>query len=146
MRTEGYADVNGVCLHYVSEGEGDLLLFLHGFPEFWYGWERQLREFGRDHRAVAVDMRGYNLSAKPADVEAYQISHLVEDVHALIARLGYEQCVLVGHDAGGVVAWAFAMRYPDHLTKLVILMPRTRRSSRANCEKTLPNSARASTC
>ena len=66
-------------------------------------------------------MRGYNLSSKPTDVEAYQISHLVEDVHALIAHLGYEKCVLVGHDWGGVVAWAFAMRYPEYLTKLIII-------------------------
>ncbi len=121
MRTEGYADVNGVRLHYVSEGEGDLLLFLHGFPEFWYGWERQLAEFGRDHRAVAVDMRGYNLSSKPADVEAYQLPYLVEDIRALIAHLGYERCVLVGHDWGGVVAWVFAMMHPNSLTKLVII-------------------------
>ncbi len=121
MRTDGYVDVNGVRLHYVSEGEGDLILFLHGFPEFWYGWERQLTEFGRDHRAVAVDMRGYNLSSKPADVEAYQLPYLVADIRALITHLGYKRCVLVGHDWGGVVAWVFAMMHPAYLTKLVII-------------------------
>jgi pimeloyl-ACP methyl ester carboxylesterase len=61
-----YADVNGMRLHYVSAGRGKLIMFVHGFPEFWAEWENQLIEFGRDHQAVAVDMRGYNLSSKPA--------------------------------------------------------------------------------
>ena len=61
-----YAKVNGVRLHYVTEGKGPLIIFLHGFPEFWYEWKDQLAEFGKDHRAVAPDMRGYNLSEKPA--------------------------------------------------------------------------------
>jgi len=64
-----YADVNGVRLHYVTVGRGPLVMFVHGFPEFWYEWKHQLREFGRDHQAVAPDMRGYNLSSKPADVD-----------------------------------------------------------------------------
>src|SRR6266571_6766526 len=61
-----YAEVNGVRLHYAMAGTGKLMLFVHGFPEFWYAWKDQLAEFGRDHCAVALDMRGYNLSAKPA--------------------------------------------------------------------------------
>ena len=60
-----YAEVNGVKLHYVEQGKGPLILFLHGFPEFWYEWKDLLPEFAKDHHAVAVDMRGYNLSAMP---------------------------------------------------------------------------------
>ncbi len=66
-----YAEVNGVRLHYVSVGRGKLILFVHGFPEFWGAWENQLAEFGRDYQAVALDMRGYNFSSKPEGVEDY---------------------------------------------------------------------------
>jgi len=116
-----YADVNGVRLHYVAVGRGPLILFVHGFPEFWYEWKHQLQEFGRDHHAVAPDMRGYNLSSKPADLAQYTIRHLVEDLGALATGLGHERFVLVGHDWGGVVAWAFAIAHPERLQKLVIV-------------------------
>jgi pimeloyl-ACP methyl ester carboxylesterase len=117
----GYAYVNGVRLHYVAEGRGPLILFAHGFPEFWYAWRRQLAEFGRDHQAVAFDMRGYNLSSKPAEVAAYAVPHLVADLRALVEHLGYRRFVLVGHDWGGVAAWAFAIAHADWLDKLVIV-------------------------
>lgn len=120
-QSEGYAEVNGVRLHYVSRGTGPLVLFLHGFPEFWYAWRDQLVEFGRDHRAVAVDMRGFNLSSKPAGVEAYETRALVEDIRALADHLGAQKFVLVGHDWGGGVAWAFAMAHPERLEQLVII-------------------------
>ncbi len=116
-----YADVNGVRLHYASAGEGPLLLFLHGFPEFWYAWRRQLAEFGRDYLAVACDMRGYNLSAKPEGVAAYRSKHLVADVAGLIDQLGQGRCVLVGHDWGGSVAWATAIARPDLVDQLIIV-------------------------
>ncbi len=116
-----YAEVNGVRLHYVSAGKGKLILFLHGFPEFWYEWKNQLAEFGRQRLAVAPDMRGYNLSAKPAELEQYQMGRLVEDVRALAERLGRKRFVLVGHDWGGAVAWAFAATHPEYLEKLVII-------------------------
>ena len=116
-----YAEVNGVRLHYVSAGKGRLILFLHGFPEFWYEWRNQLAEFGRKRLAVAPDMRGYNLSAKPAELEHYQMPRLIEDVRALAERLGHKKFVLVGHDWGGAVAWAFAATHPEYLEKLVIL-------------------------
>src|SRR5438874_3104380 len=74
-----YATVNGMKLHYVTEGKGQVILFLHGFPEFWYEWKNQLAEFGKDYQAIALDMRGYNLSEKPAKVEEYAIPHLIED-------------------------------------------------------------------
>ncbi|HEV8309973.1 MAG TPA: alpha/beta hydrolase [Methylomirabilota bacterium] len=121
MLTHRYADVNGVRLHYVTAGAGPLLLFLHGFPEFWYAWKQQLAAFAPDHQAVAPDMRGYNLSSKPADLEQYRMRHLVEDVRALALHLGHRRFSLVGHDWGGAVAWAFAIAHPEHLERLVIV-------------------------
>ena len=116
-----YADVNSINLHYVTVGHGKLMMFLHGFPEFWYEWKNQLAEFGRDYQAVAPDMRGYNLSSKPADVAQYRIKYLIEDVRALAEYLGHKKFILVAHDWGGGVAWPFAMRHPEYLEKLVII-------------------------
>jgi epoxide hydrolase 4 len=116
-----YAEVNGVRLHYVEEGHGPLILFLHGFPQFWYEWKELLAEFARDHHAVAPDMRGYNLSSKPSAVEDYRVPLLVEDVRALASQLGAKKFVLVGHDWGGVIAWAFAAAHPQMLEKLIIV-------------------------
>jgi pimeloyl-ACP methyl ester carboxylesterase len=118
---DAFADVNGVRLHYVEEGKGPLILFLHGFPEFWYAWKDLLPEFGKDHHAVALDMRGYNLSSMLEAVDAYQIPVVVEDVRALAEKLGAKKFVLVGHDWGGVIAWAFAAAHPGMLEKLVII-------------------------
>ena len=118
---DAYAEVNDIRLHYVSAGEGRLILFLHGFPEFWAEWENQLLEFGRDYQAVAVDLRGYNLSSKPRGIEHYHINIIAEDVKALAGHLGHEKFILVAHDWGGGVAWFFANRYPELLEKLVII-------------------------
>jgi pimeloyl-ACP methyl ester carboxylesterase len=116
-----YADVNNIRLHYVTVGKGKLIMFLHGFPEFWYGWKNQLAEFGRDYQAVAPDMRGYNLSSKPAAVEQYRMKYLIGDIRALAEHLGYKKFILVAHDWGGGVAWPFAMRHPEYLEKLIII-------------------------
>jgi pimeloyl-ACP methyl ester carboxylesterase len=116
-----FADVNGIRMHYVTTGTGRLILFAHGFPEFWYAWKRQLDEFGKDHQAVAPDLRGYNLTSKPEGVENYRARHLVEDLRALAAHLGASKFVLVAHDWGGAVAWAFALAHPEKLEKLVII-------------------------
>ncbi|HEV8190223.1 MAG TPA: alpha/beta hydrolase [Ktedonobacterales bacterium] len=122
MATDSYAEVNGMRLHYVAEGQGPLMLFLHGFPEFWYAWKEQLAEFGRDYLAVAPDLRGYNLSDKPAEVEQYAVPRLVEDVRALAGVLnGGQPFTVVAHDWGGIVAWAFAMAHPESLDRLVIV-------------------------
>ena len=118
---DGFATIDGVRLHYVEAGEGPLILFLHGFPEFWYAWRRQLAAFGEDHRAVAPDMRGYNLSDKPEGLDAYRMRNLVGDVRGLASHLGHQRFVLVGHDWGGAVAWAFAIRHPELLDRLVII-------------------------
>jgi pimeloyl-ACP methyl ester carboxylesterase len=116
-----FADFGEVRLHYVTAGSGKLLLFLHGYPEFWYAWKDQLLEFEQDFLAVAPDMRGYNLSSKPPGVEAYAIGHLVEDVRALAAHLGHERFLLAGHDWGALVAWAFAQAHPEQLERLIII-------------------------
>jgi len=116
-----YAQINGVRLHYVTAGKGPLIMFLHGFPEFWYEWKNQLAEFGKDHLAVAPDMRGYNLSAKPDGLDQYQMNVLIEDVRALAAHLGQKRFTLVAHDWGGAVAWAYAAAHPETLDKLVII-------------------------
>ena len=116
-----YADVNNIRLHYVTVGKGKLIMFLHGFPEFWHEWKNQLSEFGRGYQAVAPDMRGYNLSSKPIEVEQYRMKYLIEDIRALSEHLGYKKFILVAHDWGGGVAWPFAIRYPDYLEKLIII-------------------------
>jgi len=116
-----YAEVNGVRLHYASVGQGKLVMFVHGFPEFWCEWEKQLVEFGRDYQAVAPDMRGYNLSSKPADIEKYHVKDLIEDLRALAEHLGHEKFIMVAHDWGGAVAWSAAIRHPEMLEKLIII-------------------------
>lgn len=116
-----FADVNGVRLHYARAGQGKLILFVHGFPEFWYAWKDLLPEFGRDHLAVAPDMRGYNLSSKPTDVTDYAVPHLVDDLRALARSLGHEKFILVAHDWGGGVAWSLGIHHPECLEKLVII-------------------------
>ncbi len=121
MAKHSYAEVNGVRLHYVSRGKGRLMLFLHGFPEFWYEWRQQLQEFGKDHLAVAIDMRGYNLSSKPADPGQYKMRFLVEDVRQLVEHLGYRKFTLVAHDWGGSVAFAFAIAHPEYLDRFIAI-------------------------
>src|SRR5437762_9888430 len=117
-----YLEANGIKLHYASSGSGKTILFLHGFPEFWYAWKGQVEEFGKSYRAVALDMRGYNLSDKPKAVEEYAVPKLVDDIKGVLEKLSPgKKAVLVAHDWGGVVAWAFAMTYPDMLEKLVII-------------------------
>ncbi len=116
-----FAAVNGIRLHYVTTGTGPLMLFVHGFPEFWYAWINQLREFSRDHQAVALDMRGFNLSDKPAEVKAYRAKQLVEDLRQLILALGHTSCILIAHDWGGAAAWNLAAEHPGLVAKLVII-------------------------
>jgi pimeloyl-ACP methyl ester carboxylesterase len=119
--THRFADLDECRLHYVTRGEGKPLLFLHGFPQFWFLWRRQLADLGRDHTVYAPDMRGYNLSCRPEEVEAYRMRHLLADVLGLIEQLELAPLTLVGHDWGGIVSWAFALKYPELLEKLVII-------------------------
>jgi pimeloyl-ACP methyl ester carboxylesterase len=116
-----FADINGVKIHYAHCGIGPLIIFLHGFPEYWDMWKAQLEEFGKDHFAVAPDMRGFNLSSKPAEASNYRPKYLVEDIRQLAEFLGYGKFVLVAHDWGGAVAWLFTMFYPDCVDRLIII-------------------------
>jgi pimeloyl-ACP methyl ester carboxylesterase len=112
---------NGVRLHYVTQGNGPLMLMLHGFPEFWYSWRHQIPAFAQDYKVVALDQRGYNDSDKLTDLSAYRMDELVADVRGVIQGLGYDRCILVGHDWGGAVAWNFAYAHPEMLEKLIVL-------------------------
>jgi pimeloyl-ACP methyl ester carboxylesterase len=118
----GYAQVGDVRLHYAECGAGDrLVVLLHGFPECWYSWRKQLPVLGERYRVVAPDMRGYNLSEKPGRVEDYRMSRLVDDVTGLIRHFGASEAAVVGHDWGAAVAWAVAQYYPDYVWKLASL-------------------------
>lgn len=120
--THGEVMVNGVRLHYVEAGTGPLVLLLHGFPEFWYSWRHQIAALAAaGFRALAPDLRGYNLSDKPLGVSAYRMEILLEDVAGLIRHAGEEKAVLVGHDWGGAIAWYFAMQHAEMVERLIIL-------------------------
>ncbi len=97
------------------------MLLLHGFPEFWYSWRHQIRAFASDYKVVALDLRGYNESDKPLGRDAYRLSTLVEDIKGVIGGLGYAHCILVGHDWGGAIAWAFADAHPALVRGLITL-------------------------
>lgn len=115
---------NGIRLHVVQTGSryGPLVILLHGFPEFWYGWRRQLQPLAEaGFRAWAPDQRGYNLSEKPPGISDYRLEELAGDVLGLIDAAGVEKCYLVGHDWGGAVAWWVALRFPERIHKLAIL-------------------------
>jgi len=119
-----YIETNGIRLHVVQAGpkSGIPIILLHGFPEFYYGWRKQipaLVEAGC--RVIIPDQRGYNLSDKPKGVRAYGVYTLVEDILGLINALEYEKVNLVGHDWGAVVAWVLANKYPERLHKLGIM-------------------------
>jgi len=119
-----YDEVNGIKLHAVQDGEQhtDIIIFLHGFPEFCGAWHKQLPYFAaRGFHALAPDQRGYNLSSKPKGVKSYVIDTLVDDIANWIQQLTTQKIILVGHDWGGGVAWALALKYPHLLKKLVIL-------------------------
>ena len=119
---DGYAEIGDVRLHYVEAGEGPLILLLHGFPEFWYGWRQQIAPLAAaGFRVVAPDLRGYNLSSKPDDVAAYDTDKLADDIRGLVHERGAESALLVGHDWGGTAAWATVMNHPEVVDRLAIL-------------------------
>jgi pimeloyl-ACP methyl ester carboxylesterase len=120
--THRYANLGDVHLHYVEAGEGPLVLLLHGFPQFWYQWRYQIQALVEaGFRAVAPDMRGYNLSYKPPGVRAYRVELLARDVQRLIEACGERAAAVVGHDWGAIAAWVAAMRHPGRVERLVIL-------------------------
>lgn len=114
-------DSNGVKIHYVALGRGPLIVMIHGFPDFWYTWRKQMQPLSLHYRVVAVDQRGYDLSDRPQGVEQYAMPLLVGDIGAVIKAEGSSKAVIVGHDWGGAVAWTLAMTHPEWITNLVIL-------------------------
>jgi len=122
---EEFTIQNGsVSLHAVGAGpaNGPLVILLHGFPEFWYGWRRQIEPLAAaGFRVVVPDQRGYNLSGKPAGVQSYAMPHLVSDVKAIADQLGRERFFLAGHDWGAAVAWSVALQHPERVSRLAIL-------------------------
>ncbi len=148
ITTGQYADLgNGIRLHYASCGERSrpLVLFLHGFPEYWGAWEELLPSFAGTHYAVAPDLRGFNLSSQPAEVAAYRAREIVGDLERFVAHLGFDRAIVVAHDWGGAVAWQWAIARPERVSKLVILelaapgsvRARTRLQSRAAARERL---------
>jgi pimeloyl-ACP methyl ester carboxylesterase len=115
---------NGILLHTIQAGpeNGPLVILLHGFPEFWYGWRKQIPALaGAGYRVVVPDQRGYNLSDKPSGMQAYRLNHMVDDVVGLIQAAGREKASVVGHDWGAAVAWGVAALHPERLERLAIL-------------------------
>jgi epoxide hydrolase 4 len=111
---------NGIRMHYVIQGEGQLIVLLHGFPEFWYSWRYQIPFLAQHgYTVVAPDLRGYNDTDKPRT--GYDVPTLIRDIEGLIKGLGQERAIIVGHDWGGVLAWAFAIRYPQMTDRLIVM-------------------------
>lgn len=119
--THGYAQSGDTRIHYVTAGEGPLVVMIHGFPDYWYTWRHQIPELAKTHQVVAIDQRGYNLSDQPVGVEQYSMPKLVDDVKSVLKHFDREEAIIVGHDWGGAVAWSFAMTYPSMTERLVIL-------------------------
>jgi pimeloyl-ACP methyl ester carboxylesterase len=117
----GFVDSSGVKIHYVTRGKGPLLVMLHGFPDYWYTWRKQIPALAEQFQVVVIDLRGYNESDKPEGVENYAMPKLVGDVKAVVEHFGGKQAVIVGHDWGGAIAWSFAMRHPELIDRLIIL-------------------------
>jgi pimeloyl-ACP methyl ester carboxylesterase len=119
---EGYAEVGDQRLHYVEAGQGPLVVLLHGFPEFWYGWREQIEPLAAaGFRVVVPDTRGYNLSSRPKEVAAYDVGLLATDIRDLIHERGAETAMVAGHDWGGSIAWTLAMNHPEVVDRLAIL-------------------------
>lgn len=114
-------ETNGVRLHCAIDGDGPLVILLHGFPECWYSWRHQLAALAPVCRVVAPDLRGYNESERPQSVDAYRTDVLVEDVLGLVRAFGEEEATIVGHDWGGAIAWLFATRHPEATRRLAVL-------------------------
>jgi pimeloyl-ACP methyl ester carboxylesterase len=119
-----FIETNGIRLHVAEAGpeDGPLVILLHGFPEFWYGWRKQIPALaGAGLRVMAPDQRGYNLSDRPRGAAAYNLDELAADVIGLMEAVGRERAAVVGHDFGGAVAWWLANTHPERVERLAIL-------------------------
>lgn len=116
-----FIDANGLKFHCVVEGEGDLVVLCHGFPECWYSWRHQIRSLSKRFKVVAPDMRGFGQSDKPKGVKSYMLNVVANDIKGIIEALGYKKAIVIGHDWGGAVAWQVAIQHPEVVEKLIIL-------------------------
>ncbi len=116
-----FTDSDGVSIHYAKAGQGPLIVFIHGFPDYWYSWRHQMTALSDSYTVAALDTRGYNLSDKPEGVENYSMDKLVQDVASVITAEGETSAIIVGHDWGGGIAWSFAAARPEMTRRLVIM-------------------------
>ena len=114
-----FIETNNIRLHCVVQGEGELVILLHGFPEFWYSWRHQIPALAKHFKVVVPDLRGYNDSDKPKG--GYDLDTLSADIGGLVASLGYLKAHIVGHDWGGAIAWNLAQKFPNVLDRLAVL-------------------------
>jgi pimeloyl-ACP methyl ester carboxylesterase len=121
---ETFIKTNGIRLHAVMAGpqSGPPVVLLHGFPENWRCWVRQIPALiAAGCRVIVPDQRGYNLSDKPSGIRSYRVEELTKDILGLIHALDYEKVNLVGHDFGALVAWMLAIEHPEKLHRLGII-------------------------
>jgi epoxide hydrolase 4 len=143
---EGYADSSGIKIHYVTVGKGPVIILLHGFPDYWNTWRDQLPALAQHFQAVAIDLRGYNKSDQPHGLENYTMEKLVGDVDAVRRHFKQKRVIVLGHDWGGAIAWAYAMMHPEQTEKLIVLNlphPRGLQRELANNPEQQRNSAYA---
>ncbi|MBW4620115.1 MAG: alpha/beta hydrolase [Cyanosarcina radialis HA8281-LM2] len=114
-----FVDTNHIRLHCVTQGQGELVLLLHGFPEFWYSWRHQIPHLARYFKVAVPDLRGYNYSDKPKS--GYDLDTLSADIRGLIESLGYAKAYIAGHDWGGTIAWHLAQQFPQVVDRLAVL-------------------------
>ena len=117
----GFVDSGGVKIHYVTKGAGPLVVLIHGQPDHWYLWHKQIPALARHFQVVAIDLRGYNLSDQPEGVEEYRFDKLVGDVDAVVQHFQQKTATLVGHDWSGFISWCYAMAHPEKTERLVLL-------------------------
>jgi pimeloyl-ACP methyl ester carboxylesterase len=118
---DGFADSDGVKIHFVATGNGPLIILIHGFPDFWYSWRDQMPVLAKHFQVVAIDQRGYNKSDQPKGVDSYKLDKLVADVDAVRKHFKADKAIIAGHDWGGLVAWTYAMTHPDKTDRLIVL-------------------------
>lgn len=119
-----YFENSTVRIHAVAAGpkDGRVVVLLHGFPEFWYGWRKQIEPLAAaGFRVLVPDQRGYNLSSKPEGVASYALTELVSDVIVIADQLGQQKILLAGHDWGAAVAWSAALLHPERIAKLAVV-------------------------
>lgn len=116
-----FQQVNGIRMHYVAAGSGPVVVLLHGFPEFWWGWRKQIPALAQHFRVIVPDLRGYGQSDKPARVSDYAMDKLRTDVQELIRSLGLEKARIVAHDWGGAIGWDLVIRKPEFVERIALL-------------------------